>query len=78
MAATEGMQETCDPQCKVKCQDLTEPEALFPVATHTTIAIARAAWLAVLLQVKQPDARDVSCLIKIFHGIYQHFKELLE
>ena len=58
-----------------KSQEIMEPEAFFPVAKDPTTV--RAAQLAVLELLKQPQGSDVSWLIKMFGGIHHHFKESL-
>ena len=49
MAANEGIRQTYDP----RSQDITEPEAFFPITTNTVIV--HAAELAVLELCKQPE-----------------------
>ena len=57
-------------------QEMLEPEAFFPVAKDATLV--RAAQLAVLELLKQPDGtRDAMWLIKMFNGIQQQFKKSL-
>ena len=57
-------------------QEILEPEAFFPVAKDSSLI--RAAQLAVLELLKQPDGtRDVTWLIKMFNGIQQQFKKSL-
>ena len=57
-------------------QEMLEPEAFFPVAKDATLV--RAAQLAVLELLKQPDGtRDVKWLIKMFNGIQQQFTKSL-
>ena len=57
-------------------QEMLEPEAFFPVVKDATLV--RAAQLAVLELLKQPDGtRDVKWLIKMFNGIQQQFKKSL-
>ena len=61
---------------RIQVRKLLEPEAFFPVAKDATLV--RAAQLAVLELLKQPDGtRDVTWLIKIFNGIQQQFKKSL-
>ena len=49
MTANEGIRKTCDSQS----QDITEPEAFFPIAKNP--AIVRAVQLAVLELLRQPE-----------------------
>ena len=68
-AAEAGIRETYSHSS----QEMLEPEAFFPVAKDATLV--RAAQLAVLELLKQPDGtRDVKWLIKMFNGIQQQFK----
>jgi len=57
MAANGGLRENYHQQK----QDITEPEAFFPVAKNPQTV--RAAKLAVLELLKQPEGSDVSWLI---------------
>ena len=70
-AANVGIRETYNPPSQVTMQ----PEAFFPVAKDP--ATVRAAQLAVLELLKQPEGGEVSWLIKMFGGIHHHFKESL-
>ena len=71
-AAEEGIRETYSHSS----QEMLEPEAFFPVAKDATLV--RAAQLAVLELLKQPDGtKDVKWLIKMFNGIQQQFKKSL-
>ena len=71
-AAEAGIRETYSHSS----QEMLEPEAFFPVAKDATLV--RAAQLAVLELLKQPDGtRDVKGLIKMFNGIQQQFKKSL-
>ena len=71
-AAEVGIQETYTHSS----QEMLEPEVFFPVAKGATLV--RAAQLAVLKLLKQPDGnRDVTWLIKMFNGIQQQFKKSL-
>lgn len=56
-------------------QDIMDPEAFFPVAKNPQTV--RAAQLAVLELLKQPEGSDVSWLIKMFGGIHHLFKQSL-
>ena len=57
-------------------QEMLELEEFFPVAEDATLV--RAAHLAVLELLKQPDGnRDVTWLIKMFKGFQQQFKKSL-
>lgn len=71
MAANGGLRENYHQQK----QDITEPEAFFPVAKNPQTV--RAAQLAVLELLKQPEGSDVSWLIKMFGGIHHLFKQSL-
>ena len=71
MAANTVIRETYNRQS----QEVMKPEAFFPVAKDPTTV--RAAQLAVLELLKQPEGRDVSWLIKMFGGMHHHFKESL-
>lgn len=71
MAANGGLRENYHQQK----QDITEPEAFFPVAKNPQTV--RAAQLAVLELLKQPERSDVSWLIKMFGGIHHLFKQSL-
>ena len=71
-AAEAGIRETYSHSS----QEMLEPEAFFPVAKDATLV--RAAQLAVLELLKQPDGtRDVKWLIKMFNRIQQQFKKSL-
>ena len=71
-AAEAGIRETYTHSS----QEMLEPDAFFPVAKDATLV--RAAQLAVLELLKQPDGtRDVTWLIKMFNGIQQQFKKSL-
>ena len=52
-----------------------DPEASFPVAKN--LQTVRAAQLAVLELLKQPEGSDVSWLNKMFGGIHRLFKQSL-
>ena len=56
-------------------EDIMDPEAFFPVAKNSQTV--RAAQLAVLELLKQPEGSDVSWLIKMFDGIHRLFKQSL-
>ena len=71
VAANEGIRETYNQ----KSQEIMEPEAFFPVARDP--AAVRAAQLAVLELLKQPEGSDVTWLISMFGGIHHKFKESL-
>jgi len=71
MAAKEGIQETYHR----RSQEIMEPEAFFPIAKDPTTV--RAAQLAVLELLKQPEGSDLTWLIKMFGGIYRQFKAIL-
>ena len=71
MAANGGIRENYHQQR----QDIMDPEAFFPVAENPKTV--RAAQLAVLELLKQPEGGDVSWLIKMFGGIHRLFKESL-
>ena len=71
MAANGGIRESYHQQR----QDIKDPEAFFPVAKNPQTV--RAAQLAVLELLKQPEGSDVSWLIKMFGGIHRLFKESL-
>ena len=71
-AAEAGIRETYTHSS----QEMLEPETFFPVVKYATLV--RAAQLAVLELLKQPDGtRDVTWLIKMFNGIQQQFKKSL-
>lgn len=69
MAANGGIRENYHQQR----QDIMDPEAFFPVVKNPQTV--RAAQLAVLELLKQPEGSDVTCLIKMFGGIYHLFKQ---
>ena len=71
MAANGGIRENYHRQR----QDIMDPEAFFPVAKNPQTV--RAAQLAVLELLKQPQGSDVSWLIKMFGGIHRLFKQSL-
>ena len=71
MAANGGIRENYHQQR----QDIIDPEAFFPVAKNPQAV--RAAQLAVLELLKQPEGSDVSWLIKMFGGIHRLFKQSL-
>ena len=71
MAAKEGIRKKYDHQS----QDVTGPEA--SVLPHSQETNNSSRSTACRFRTAQPTRRDVSYLIKMFHGIYQLFKQLL-
>ena len=70
-AMKEGLRE----KYNRKSQEIVDPEAFFPIAKDPKTV--RAAQLAVLELLEQPEGRDISWLIKMFGGIQRQFKQSL-
>jgi len=69
VAANERIRETYNRKSQ---ETIMEPGAFFPVARDP--AAVRAAQLAVLELLKQPEGSDTTWLIRMFGGIHHKFK----